>query len=139
VNLKRIEQYDATTNTRTNRKRLVSWNSTVDAVKQLLVLVLNCLSSDVAFGGGTRESAALNDDDMFGGGDVLVDIGALLHPLEDSLLEFLGVHGALLRSLDEQSGRRSAVPNGDALENEFSTSGADVVLDRPEVTNHKRL
>ena len=124
------------------RKCLVFWNSTVDVIEQLLVLVLNCLSSDVAFGGCAREGTALDDDDVFGGNDALVDIAArveLPRSPDDFLLELLGVHGALFRSLDEQSRGGSAVANDNALENKFATGGADVVLDRPELTNDKRL
>ena len=82
-----------------NRKRLVLWNSAVDAIEQLLVLVLNGLSSDVALGGGTRKSATFNNNDVFGGCDALVDIAArveLPRPPDNFLLEFLGVHCALL-------------------------------------------
>ena len=82
-----------------NRKRLVFWNSAVDAIEQLLVLVFNCLPSDVALRGGARKSATFNDDDMFGGCDALVDIAArveLPRSPDDFLLELLSVHGALL-------------------------------------------
>jgi len=125
-----------------NRKCLVSWNSTVDAIKQLLVLVLNCLSSDVALGGGAGESTPFDDDDVFGGGDALVDIAAgveLSRSPDDLLLELLGIHGALLRSLDKQGRGRPAVPNDDALEDEFNTCGADVVLDRLGVASETVL
>ena len=124
------------------RKRLVFWNNTVDAIEQLLVLVLNCLSSDVAFGGGAGKSAALNDDDVFGGSDALVDIAArveLPRSPDDFLLELLRVHGTIFRNLDKQSGGGSAVANDNALENKFATGGADIVLDRPELVNDKRL
>ena len=124
------------------RKRLVFWNSTVDAVKQLLVLVLNCLSSDVALCSSAREGTTLHNDDIFGGGDALVDIAARVElpcSPDDLLLEPLSVHGARLRSLDEQSRTRSAVSYDDALENEFATRSAEVVLDRPDVTNDERL
>lgn len=103
-----------------SRKCLVFWNSAIDAIKQLFVLVLNCLSADVALGGGARESPAFDDDDVFGGGDAFVHIAArveLPRPPNNFLLELLGVHGALLRGLDEQCRRRSAVANDDTLEN----------------------
>ena len=58
---------------------------------------------------------------------------------DDLLLEPLSVHGARLRSLDEQGRTRSAVSYDDALENEFATRSAEVVLDRPDVTNDERL
>ena len=126
--------------TNPNRECLVFWDSAEDAIEQLLVLVLNRLSSDIAFGGGARKGATVNNDDMFGGRDALVDIAArveLPRSPDDFLLELLGVHGALLRGLDEQSGGRSAVSYDDTLENEFATHSADIVLDRPEVTNDK--
>lgn len=122
--------------------RLVFWNSAVDAIEQLLVLVLNRLSSDVALGGGARESATFNNNDVFGGRDALVDIAAgveLPRPPDDFLLEFLSVHGALLRSLDEQRGGRSAVSDHDTLEKEFAARSTGVVLDRPEVTDDEYL
>ena len=125
-----------------NRKRLVFWNSTVDAIEQLLVLVLNRLPSDVTLGGGARKSATFNNDDVFGGCDALVDIAArveLPRSPDDFLLEPLSVHGTLLRSLDEQGGGRSAVPDHDTLENKFATRSAGVVLDRPEVNNDEYL
>ena len=125
-----------------NRKHLVFWNSTVDAVEQLLVLVLNRLSSDVPLGGSARESAALDDDDVFGGGNALVDIAAgveLPRSPNDILFELFGVHRAVFRGLDKQGRRRSAVSNDDAFENKFATCSADVVLDRPDRTNDKRL
>ena len=125
-----------------NRECLVLWNSTVDAIKQFLVLVLNCLSSDIALGGGARKSATLDDNDMFGGGYAFMDVAArveLPRSPDNFFLEFLSVHGALLRSLNEQSRGRSAVANDNALENQFATRGADVVLDRPELADGKRL
>lgn len=82
-----------------NRKCLVFRNSTVDAIKQLLVLVLDRLSSDIALGSGAWESTAVDDDDVFRGGDALVDIAArveLPRSPDDFLLEPLGIHGALL-------------------------------------------
>ena len=54
---------------------------------------------------------------------------------DDFLLELLSVHGALLRSLDEQGGGRSAVSDHDTFENKFATGSTGVVLDRPEGTN----
>ena len=125
-----------------NGKCLVFWDSAIDAIEQLLVLLFNCLSSDVSLGGGARESAALDDDDVFRGGNALVDIAAgveLPCSPNDLLLEFLGVHGASLRSLDEQGRGRSAVSNDNAFENKFATCSAEVVLDRPDVMNGKRL
>jgi len=124
------------------RQRSVFWNSAVYAIKQFLVLVLNCLSSDVTLGSGTGESAAIDDDDMFGGSDAFVDVAArieLSRPPDEFLLEPLGVHRAFLRSLDEQGRRRPAVANDNALENKFSTGGAEVVLDRPELKDDKYL
>ena len=59
-----------------DRRHLVFWNSAVDAVEQLLVLVLNRLPSDVPLGGGARESATFYNNDVFGGCDALVDIAA---------------------------------------------------------------
>jgi len=121
---------------------LVFRDSAVDAVKQLSVLVFNRLSSDVALGGGAGESTALDDDNVFCRGDALVDIAArvkLPRSPDDFLLELLSVHGTLLRGLDEQGRRRSAVANNDAFENEFTTSSADVVFDRPEWANDKHL
>jgi len=125
-----------------NRKCLVFWNGAVDAIEQVLVLVLDCLSSDIALGGGARKSATVDDDDVFGGCDALVDIAArveLPRPPDDFLLELLSVHGTLLRSLDEQGGGRSAVSNDDTLENKFAAHSTDVVLDRPEVASDKQL
>jgi len=125
-----------------NRRCLVFWNSTVDAIKQLLVPVLNCLSSDIALGSGARESPALDDDNVFGGGDALVDIAArveLPRSPDDIFLELLGVHAARLRSLDEQGGGRSPVANDNTLEYKVATGGADVVLDRPKLDDDKRL
>ena len=125
-----------------NRKLLVFWNSAVDAIEQLLVLILNRLPSDIALGGGARKSAAFNNDNVFGGCDALMDISArveLPRPPDNFLLELLSVHGALLRSLDEQGGGRSAVSDHDTLENEFAARSAGVVLDRPGVTNDKYL
>jgi len=125
-----------------NRRCLVFWNKTVDSIEQFLVLVLNCLSPDVALGSGARESPALDDDNVFGGGDALVDIAArveLPRSPDDLFLEFLSVHGTLLRCLDEKSGGRSAVPNDNTLENKVTTGGADVVLDRPKLDDDKRL
>jgi hypothetical protein len=86
-----------------NRKPLVFWNSAVDSIEQLLVLVFNCLSSDVALGGAGQRTA-LNDNDVFRGGNALVHIAArveMLRFLDYFLLELLGVHGALVRDLDE--------------------------------------
>ena len=58
---------------------------------------------------------------------------------DDFLLELLGVNSLLLRSLDKQGGRRSAVSNNSALENKFTARCADVVLDRPDMTSDERL
>ena len=118
------------------------WNGVVDPVEQFHVLVLNRLSSDIALGIRTRERTALDDDDVFGRGDALVGIVTRVEfPRSpyDFLLELLRAHGTLLRSLDEQGGRTSEVSNHNALGNKFSTGSTDVVLDRPELVNHKRL
>ena len=48
---------------KSNRKCLVFWNSGVDAIKQLLVLVLDRPPSDVTVGSGARESAAPDGDE----------------------------------------------------------------------------
>lgn len=125
-----------------NRSCLVFWNGTVHSIEQLLVLVLNRLSSNVAFGGGTWESATFDNDDVFRGCDALVDIATrmkLPRSPDNFLLELLVLHCAFFRSLDEQSGRRSPVANDNALENEFTAGGAEVVLDRSELVNDKRL
>lgn len=117
-------------------KCLVFWNSAVDAIEQLLVLVFDCLSPNIALCSGTREGPTFDDDNVFCGGDALVDIATrmkLPRPSDDFLLEPLGVHGARLGSLDEQGGGRSAVANDDTLENKFTTGSAEVVLDRPEL------
>ena len=85
-----------------NRERLVFWSSTVNAIEQLLVLVLNRLSSDVPLGGRAGESFALDDNDVCSGGDAFVGVTAgveLLHPFNNLLLELLSAHGALFRSL----------------------------------------
>ena len=129
-------------NKRPNRGRLVFWNSTVDAIEQLLELILNCLSSDITLSGGAREGTALNDQDMFGGSDALVDIAArvkLPRSPDDLLLELLRVHGTLFRGLDEQGRGGSPVANNNALENKFATGGADIVLNRPKLIHDKRL
>lgn len=121
---------------------LVFWDGTIDAIEQLLELVLNCLSSNVALGSGTGECATFDDDDVFRGCDALMHIAASMElgrSLDDFLLELLSVHGALLRSFDEQGGRRSAVSNDNALKNEFTTGSAEIVLDRPKLVNYKRL
>lgn len=81
-----------------NRRRLVLWNSTVDAIEQLLELGLDCLPSNVALGSSARESATFDDDDVFCRGNALVDIAAnveLLGSPDDFLLELLGVQLAL--------------------------------------------
>ena len=126
-----------------NRKCLVFRSlSTVNVIKQLFVLVLYCPSSDVALGGRARESAAFDHDDVFGGGDAFMDITArveLPRLPNDILLELLGVHGTLLRSLDEQGRRCSTVPNDDTLENKFTAHSTNVILDRPDMVNDKRL
>ena len=57
---------------------------------------------------------------------------------DDLLLELLGVHGALLGSLNKQGRRSSAVANNNTLENKVATGGTDVVFDRPELANDKR-
>jgi hypothetical protein len=101
----RIMQNENNQDRKPKRKSLVFWNGTVDTIEQLLVLVLDCLSSDVTLGGGARKIAALDDDDVFGGSDALVDIAArvkLPRSPDDLLLELLRVHGAPFRSLDEQ-------------------------------------
>ena len=121
---------------------LVLWDIAIDAVKQLLVLGLDCLSPNVALGGSAGKSATFDDNNMFRGSDLLVDIAAtveLPRSPDDFLLELLGVHSALLRSLNEQGGRRAAVSNDNALENKFATGHADVVLDRPKLTDDERL
>ena len=108
------------------------WSSTVDVIEQLLVLVLNRSSSHVSFGGRAREGVALDNDDVFGRGDALVDVVArveLFRPSNDLVLELLAVHGALLRNLDEQGRRRSTISNNDTFKNKFTACGADVVLD----------
>ena len=95
----RTMRWETTKSLNPNGGRLVFWDGTVDAIKQLLVLILNRLSSYVTLGSGTRESAALNDDDVFGGGDALVDISArveLPRSPDDFLLELLGVHDTFL-------------------------------------------
>jgi len=128
--------------TKTRNRSLVFRNGTVNVIEQLLVLVFNCLSSNIALGGGARESAALDDDNVFCGGDALVDIAArvkLPRSPDNFLLELLRVHGATFRGFNEQCRGRSAVANDNALENKFATGGADVVLYRPEWTNDKRL
>jgi hypothetical protein len=88
----RIMQNENNHDRKPKRKRLVFWNGTVDTIEQLLVLVLDCLSSDVTLGGGARKIAALDDDDVFGGSDALVDIAArvkLPRSPDDLLLELL--------------------------------------------------
>ena len=85
-----------------NRERLAFWSSAVNVIEQLLVLVLNCPSSDVPLGSRAGESIAFDDNDMCDGGDAFVDVTAgveLLHPSNNLLLELLGVHCALFRSL----------------------------------------
>lgn len=124
----RMMRYNATM----TAKRLVFWKSTAGAIEQLLILAHDCLSSDVALGCGVGESSALNDDDVFGGVDTLVDIAAKMKmpcSPNDFLPELLRVHGAPLRSLDEQGRRVSAISNDNA-QNKF-TSSADVIFDRP--------
>ena len=104
----------------------------IDVIKQLLALVLNCLPSDVALCSGTRESTTLDDNDVFGGGDTLMDIVTRIEfprSQNDLFLEFLGVHDTLLRNLDKQGGRRSAVSNDNALGNEFTARSTNPVLD----------
>jgi hypothetical protein len=121
---------------------LVFWNGAVDAIEQLLELILDRLSSDVTLSGGAREGPALDDHDVFRGSDALVDIAArvkLPRSPDDLLLELLSVHRAPLRRLDEQGRRRSPVADDDALENELATGRPDVVLDRPELIDDKRL
>ena len=127
---------------RPEKRRSIFENSAVDTVEQFLVLVLNCLSSDVALGSRPRECTTLDDNDMCGRGDPLVDkvTGAeFTRSPYDLLLELLWVHGTLLRSLDEQGRRRSVVANHNALEDEFATGSTDIVLKRPESANHERL
>ena len=63
----------------------------------------------------------------------------LPHSLDDFLLELLRVHGTLFRGLDEQGRRRLPAANSDALENEFTTGNADIVLGQPEVINDEHL
>ena len=129
---------DATQDPDPNKKCLEFWSSGVDAIKQLLVLILDRSSPDVAFGSGARESATFDDDDVFGRGNALVDIAArveLRHSPNNFLLQLLAVHGALLRSLDKQGGGGSTVSDRNALGNEINTCSADAVIDRPEMTN----
>jgi len=94
-------------------KKSIFWNSVIDLVEQFHVLVLNCLSSDIALGIRARERTAL-DDDVFGQRDALVDIVTRVEfPRSpyNVLLELLRAHGTLLRSLNEQGGRTSEVAN----------------------------
>ena len=82
-----------------NKKCLVFWDCTVYVIEQLLVLVLNRLSSNIALGSGTREVVTVDDDDVFRGGDALVDVAARVElpgSPDDFLLELLGVHVAIL-------------------------------------------
>ena len=117
--------------------------SGIYAIKQLLVLVLNRLPSDVALGSGPREGAALDNDDVFGGRNALMDIVAVVelsHSPDDLLFELLDAHRAFLRHLDKQGRTDSAFSDDYALRNELPTCGTNAVLDRPEVTNsNKRL
>jgi len=123
------------------KRRSIFWNSAVDVIEQLLVLVLNCLSSDVALVSRPRERTAFDDNDVFDRGDALMSIATrveLARSPDDFLLELLRVHGTLLRRLNEQGRRGPAVANYNALENKFATGSTDVVLNRPELANHKR-
>ena len=123
-------------------KKSIFWDSVVDRVEQFHVLVLNCLSSDTALGIRARERTALDDHDVFGLGDALVGIVTRVEfprSSYDFFLELLRAHGTLLRSLDEQGGRTPEVANHNALGNKFATGITDVVLDRPELGNHKCL
>ena len=135
ANLKRVERCNARRvrhETKSKLGYLVLGNSTVDAVEQVLILILNCLSSNVTLGGSSREIATLNNDDIFCRGDAFVNVAARVEQfcsLDDLLLELLGVQGALFRGLDEQGRRRPAVSNDDALKNELTASGAEVILD----------
>jgi len=120
----------------------IFWNSAVDPIEQLLVLVLSCSSSNDALDNGARESTTLDDDDVFGGCDPLVHKATGVEfprSPHDFLLELLRVHRTLLRSLNEQRRRRSADTNHNAPKNKFATGSTDVVLDRPELANDKRL
>jgi len=124
------------------KRHSVFWDSTVDAIEQFLILVLNCPPSYVALGGCARERTMLDDDDVFGGSDLFVDKATrveLPRSPYDLLLELLRVHRTLLQSLDEQGRRRSAAADHNALENKFTTGSTDVVLDRPELANDKHL
>ena len=121
-----------------NGKSLVYRTGDVDTIKQLPVLVLNRLPSNIALGGGARKSAALDNDNMFGGSDTLLDVVAVVelsHSLNDFLFELLDIHRALLRNLDKQGGTYSAFSDDYAVENEFTTCSANPVLDRPEVVD----
>lgn len=94
-------------------------------------MVFNRPPSDVSLDDGARKSAAVDDNDVFGRDNSLMNIAArveLFRPRNYLLLELLGAHVALLRSLDKQGRRRPAVPNNDTLENELTTCGAHVVL-----------
>ena len=148
MSLKRTRSEQNNVETRYNRDPKLKkrhsgfWNSTIDPIKQFLVLVLNCLSSDVTLDSSPRERTALDDDDVFGGRDPLVDEATRVEWLSsfyDFLLEFLRAHRTLLRSLNKQRRRRSAVANHNALENKLATGSTDVVLDRPELVSDKRL
>ena len=100
-------------------------------MEQFLVLILNCLSPDATLGSSPRKGIALDDDDMFCRGDPLVDKATreeLARSPYDLLFELLRVHGARLRSLDEQGRRRSEAANHNALKNKFATGSTDVVL-----------
>ena len=73
-----------------------------------------------------------DDNDISSGPNTFVDIATGIerpHSLNNLLLELLAVQGALLRGLDEQGGKRSAVSNDNALANEFTTCSANTVLD----------
>jgi len=116
---------------RQKKRRSIFWNSTVDFIEQFLVLVLNCLSSNVALGSRPRERTALDDDDVCGRSDALVDEvtrAEFARSPYDFLFELLRLRGTLLRSLDEQGRRRSEVANHNALEDKFATGSTDVVL-----------
>lgn len=81
-----------------SRRCLVLWNSTVDAIEQLLELGLDCLSSNIALCSSARESATFDDDDVCCRGNLLVDIAARVElpgSPDDFLLELLGVQFAL--------------------------------------------
>jgi len=148
MSLKRTRSEQNNVETRHNRdpkpkkRHSIFGNSTVDAIEQSLVLVFNCLSSDVALGSGPRECTALDDDDVFGGRDALVDKATrmeLPRSPHNFLLELLRIHGAPLRSLNEQCRRRSTVANHNTLENKLAAGSTNVVLNRPELANDKRL